>query len=153
MIRLFPAALSASLVLSGCQPAGQPAGPQVEVVDAWARLPAVAGRPGAAYFTVRNNGPDALLTSVQSPRAERIELHDSQMHDGMMHMMPLIELPLPQKESVEFRPGGRHAMLFGLDPQLKPGGVLPLTFSMRDGRTFKAQARLVAPSAPSPYAR
>jgi len=152
MIRPVVAALCASVMLAGCQPAGQPARPEVEVVDAWASLPAVADRPGAAYFTLRNNGPDAWLTGVQSPRAQRIELHDNQMHDGMMHMMPLIEVPLPRGGSVEFQPGGRHAMLFGVDPQLKPGGTLSLTFSLRDGRTARAQAQVVAPGEPSPYA-
>jgi hypothetical protein len=44
-------------------------------------------------------------------------------------------------------------MLFGLDPGLQAGGALPLAFALRDGRTVRAQAQLVAPGAPAPYAR
>ena len=151
MIKTTTLAFSALLALTACNSASQPGKRDVEVVDAWVRLPAVPDRPGAAYFTLRNGGPAAVLTAVQSPGVQRIELHDSQMHDGMMHMMPLGEVPLAESATVDFKPGGQHAMLFGMDARLKSGGKLPLTFSLRDGRKVEAEATVVAVGAPSPY--
>ena len=151
MIKACTFAFAALLALTGCSPRGETGEAGVAVEQAWVRLPAVPDRPGAAYFTLRNTGPAAVLTTVQSPGVQRIELHDSQVHDGMMHMTPLGEVPLAEGATVEFKPGGGHAMLFGMDPQLKSGGKLPLTFSLRDGRQVKAEATVVAVGAPSPY--
>jgi len=151
MIKATTLAVAALFALTACNSASQPGKGDVEVVNAWVRLPAVPDRPGAAYFTLRNGGPAAVLTAVQGPGVQRIELHGSQVHDGVMHMMPLDEVPLAKGGSVDFKPGGQHAMLFGMDPQLKSGGKLPLTFSLRDGRKVEAEAGVVAVGAPSPY--
>ena len=151
MIKACTFAFTALLALTGCTPRDEPGAAGVAVEHAWVRLPAVPDRPGAAYFTLRNTGPAAVLTAVQSPSVQRIELHDSQVHDGMMHMMPLGEVPLAEGATIDFKPGGGHAMLFGMDPQLKPGGKLPLTFSLRDGKKVEAEATVVAVGATSPY--
>jgi copper(I)-binding protein len=45
-------------------------------------LPAVKGRPGAAYFTVTAAGLPERLARVTSTRVQRIELHES-MAGGM----------------------------------------------------------------------
>jgi copper(I)-binding protein len=154
MFPLRQATLVALLALGACNSAKEPAKAGIEVTNAWVRLPAVADRAGAAYFTLRNNGPDTMLAGMQSPAVQRIELHDSAMSGaamgGMMHMTPIADVPLPHGGTVEFQPGGKHAMLFGIDPQLKAGGTIPLTFSFRDGHKFEAQAPLVDMGASPP---
>jgi periplasmic copper chaperone A len=154
MIKLRFAALAALLTLSACSSGHEPDKAGIEVENAWARLPALPDRPGAAYFTLRNYGAGAVLTGVQSPRVQRIELHDEAMTGsgmgGMMHMTPLTEVAISQGSTAAFQPGGKHAMLFGMDPKLKEGGQLPLTFVFRDGHRIDAQAKLVAVGAPAP---
>ena len=51
--------------LAGCDTA--PKAPEVAVKEAWVRLPAVVGRPGAAYFTLEGNVTPMKLVSVTSP--------------------------------------------------------------------------------------
>ena len=154
MIKLRLAALAALLTLSACSSGHAPGKAGVEVENAWARLPALSDRPGAAYFTLRNNGPRAVLAGVQSARVQRIELHDEAMSGGgmgeMMHMTPVTEVAISQGSTAAFQPGGKHAMLFGMDPKLKEGDQLPLTFVVRDGHKIEAQAKLVAVGAPAP---
>src|SRR3546814_9174696 len=105
------AATAAILLLSGCVQA--PRTPRVSVENAWVRLPAVKGRPGAAYFTLHNeNGPDRLV-GITTSKAERVELHDSVMKNGMMTMAPLEAATIAGDGSLTFEPGGKHAMLFG----------------------------------------
>jgi copper(I)-binding protein len=156
MIRVRNTALAALLALGGCNSAQEPARPGIEIDNAWVRLPPIADRPGAAYFTLRNNGPAAVLTGVQIPGVQRIELHDSAMSGGamggMMHMTPVTDVALAPGGTVEFQPGGKHAMLFGIDPKLKVGGTIPLTFSFRDGQKLEAQARLVDMGSSPPQA-
>jgi copper(I)-binding protein len=133
------------LALTGC---GAP--PKAAVEDAVVNLPAVAGRPGAAYFTVKGGAADAQLVSVTSPQVIRVELHDNAMEGGMMKMTPLpAGVAVPAGGTVEFKPGGKHAMLFDISPTVKVGGTLALTFTYADGTKLGADAAVKAPGAGS----
>lgn len=126
-MRLVQFAAASLLALAGCD--SGPPGPNVSVEEAWVQLPAVPGRPGAAYFTlVANEGP-ARLVSVSSPRVQRIELHGTSTENGVARMRPLENPAFPDDLELVFAPGGNHAMLFELDPALKPGDRIPLTFT------------------------
>jgi copper(I)-binding protein len=120
---LLATALIACLPLGSC---GAPEEPRASVEEAWVRLPAVQGRPGAAYFTIRTTNDPTRLVAVTSPRVARIELHQSMTgHSSGMERAR----DLTFDDGLEFVPGGRHAMLFGLDPALRPGDRIPLTFT------------------------
>src|SRR3546814_16450658 len=65
-------ALAATAALSGCQTQDD-----IVVSDAWVRLPAVAGRPAAAYFTVHGYSKDSTLIDVADPVSIRTEMHET----------------------------------------------------------------------------
>ncbi|WP_158703015.1 copper chaperone PCu(A)C [Allosphingosinicella vermicomposti] len=111
------------------------------ISNATVRLPAVAGRPGAAYFTFRNEGEARVLTSVSSDKAERAEIHESKMEDGVMRMGKLESLAIPAGETVTLASGGTHIMLFGLDPALKAGDTVALDLKFEDGTAMRAEAK------------
>lgn len=140
------AASFALLPLAACDTA--PKAPEVAVSEAWVRLPAVAGRPGAAYFTLTSNGAPTKLVSVTSPDVERIELHDSMSEGGMMKMAPLTDTAFPADGKMEFAPGGKHAMLFGIDPKIQPGGKIRLTFTFDPAPAVTAEAEARAAGDP-----
>lgn len=146
---LIVSLFAATLLIAGCH--RQPAA-GLTVTGAWVRLPAVAGRPGAAYFTVQGGTAGDRLTAVDSPSAERAELHEGGMKNGMMTMRPLRDVGVPGGGSVVFAPGGNHAMLFGIDPALRSGGTLPLRFRFASGATRTAAAKIVAAGDPAPAA-
>lgn len=135
-MRLAAAPALAYLLLAGCG-SGEPAAPRVEVADAIVTLPAAAGRPGAAYFTLESNAP-ARLTAVASPAAGRIELHEAGMR-----LAPAFDLAAGTP--LRFAPGGRHAMLFDLEPALRPGGRIALIFTFEGAPPVTAEAELRAP--------
>ena len=127
-MRLLLPAL-AGLALLSCEATREE--PQVKVEAAWVQLPVIPGRPGAAYFTLTSNNDPTKLVSVSSPRIERIELHGTQMEGGMARMRPLRdELVFPDDLKLVFAPGGKHAMLFGIDPALKAGDKVSLAFNL-----------------------
>src|SRR3546814_13410254 len=68
-------ALAATAALSGCQTQDD-----IVVSDAWVRLPAVAGRPAAAYFTVHGYSKDSTLIDVADPVSLRTEMHETMTH-------------------------------------------------------------------------
>ena len=130
------------LALAGCQQAA----PKAASVDhAWVRLPAVAGRPGAAYFTVHGGAVEDRLMAVASPQAVRAEMHDMTMAAGMMKMTPIdAGLAVPAKGDVTFDSGGKHVMLFDISPKVLPGGKMTLTFTMASGQKLEAEAAVIA---------
>jgi copper(I)-binding protein len=122
----------------------QPPEPAVTVVGARVMLPAVPGRPGSAYFTLRTNNDPTKIVGITSPRAERIELHETREQDGVSRMAPITDPNFPSGGEMQFEPGGRHAMLFGLDPAARPGDKIPLTFTFEPAPPVTVEAEVHA---------
>ena len=106
MTRTVPI-LALMLSLSACD--RSPPEPRVTVDEAIVALPAVPGRPGAAYFVLRTNNDPTRLVAVTSPSARRIEFHQSLTVNGMTRMGPLADTSFAPDEPLHFGPGGRHA--------------------------------------------
>jgi copper(I)-binding protein len=124
MLKAARAFLPLAALLSGC---GQ-GDPAVNVQDAVVRLPAVQGNPGSAYFTLRTNHTPMRILGVSSPQIQRIELHESEMVGGHMRMGPLDDNSFTAEGVMVFEEGGRHAMLFGINPAVRAGGTVRVTF-------------------------
>lgn len=140
-------ALAALALVAGCHPRSS----EPKATRAWVRLPAVPGRPGAAYVTIAS-GPGETLVKVESALAGRIEMHEEMKGSGgMMAMTPLTKVDIPAAGSLSFAPGGRHLMLFDIDPVVKPGTAIPLRFGFTSGRTAEAEAKTVAAGEDAPY--
>lgn len=139
-------AFAALTILAGCnQHKEEDVVPtKIAVSDAMIRLPAVEGRPGAAYFTIHGGPAPDRLVAVTSARVATIELHESKMENGMMSMAPLTGVDVSAGGEVVFKPGGNHAMLFGIDPAVKLGDALTLHFSFQSGAKVDAEAKAVA---------
>ncbi len=149
--------LAAALLFAGAQPvlaqAAKAATPHL--MDAWVRLPAVAGRPAGGYFMAHGTSANDALVGVSSPKAERIELHSLTNENGVMKMRKEDSFALPAKCTLTFAPGGAHLMIFGLSGDVKPGGKVPLTFRFQSGAsvTLDAEARAASAAvAPPPKA-
>jgi copper(I)-binding protein len=103
------------------------------VRDGWSR-PAPAGGNGVGYFTVANHGAKAeTLTGVESPLAQRVEMHSMSMAGGVMKMGPVTSVAVPAGGQVSFAPNGYHLMLIGLKRPLALGDKAPLTLTFASG--------------------
>jgi len=146
-MRGFAGIVVAALLVTGCQQKAEP----VTVDGAWVRLPAVAGNPGAAYFTLHGGTGPATLLAVSAPFAVRSELHESmKSHAGMMSMAPVKNVAVAPRAVVTFEPGGKHVMLFDIAPTLQPGAKAPLNLSFADGRKLQVEAVVVGAGDPDP---
>ena len=139
--RTVPMAL-ACLAVAACQPA---APKTVAVKYAWARLSPVPGRPAALYFTLTGAATPDRLVAIDSALVKRIELHESMGGgmDGMTTMKPLSGVDVPVRGSALFQPGGKHAMLFDVDPAIRPGTAIPLRFRFASGAATEVEAKTV----------
>ena len=63
---------------------------------------------------------------------------------GMSTMTPVKQFAIPAGGALTFAPGGRHVMLFDLDPAATAGREVRLDFALAGGRTLSAKARVRA---------
>lgn len=146
MRKRFVLGLLGSLAAAACQGGEAPADPAV--AKARISLPAVPSVPGAGYFVVKGGDPGDALVGVNSPAAERIEMHETASDArGITIMRPITEAPLGRAEGLTFAPGGRHLMVYGLRDDLAAGATIPLTFRFRSAPPITAEARLLPPGA------
>ncbi len=139
-------AVAAATLLAGCS--GSPGEPRAS--DAWIRLPAVAGRPAAAYVTITGGKEAAQLKTMQVPAARLVELHRPSAQGGVMSMAPVDAIDVPAGGVAKLAPGGDHAMLFDLDPALKAGGTTKMTLMFDHAPAIELEAKLVAPGGSAP---
>lgn len=117
----------------------------LRIQEVWVR-PGGEGNVTAAFLTIANasDQPDALL-AVQSEIAETIEIHVSQMEDGVMRMRPVSRLEIPAGGQVEVVPsGGHHLMLIGLTRTIAVGERVPLTLHFERGGEVVVEAEVIS---------
>ncbi len=146
-MRALPGIVSLALLASCQQPA------ELKAERTWVRLPAVAGSPGVAYFTVHGGDKDDILLAISSPAALRAELHESIKGDrGMMAMAPIKDVAVPARGTLEFKPGGKHVMLFNIGPRVAAGQRIPLALAFASGKRIEVQALIVGAGGAEPGA-
>lgn len=100
----------------------------LELKHPWsAKAPPVAPVLGG-YLTIVNTGTEAdRLVGGSTPAAERLELHESTLVDGVARMRPAKQgIAIPAGETLSLQPGGAHIML--INPKQRPA----------EGEKFKA---------------
>ncbi|HMJ92576.1 MAG TPA: copper chaperone PCu(A)C [Allosphingosinicella sp.] len=139
--------LAALAALAGCDSGTRSV---TTVSNGWIRLPAVAGQPAAGYFTIEATDDHGALIRVTSSRAGRIEMHKTSMSGSMAGMEKVERISLKGGREIAFAPGGRHLMLFDLDPALRAGGTADLIFHFEHGAPATFEASVVGPGDESP---
>lgn len=104
-------------------------------------LPIIAGRPAAAYVNWRNTGPAPVtITGVVISSAKTAEMHETRGTE----MAPLPRLKLDPGDSTDFKPGGRHVMVFGLRKSVKAGDSIGFKLVLEDGRRLVGSLKVEA---------
>lgn len=98
----------------------------------------------AAYMDISNpTDSDKIMVSASAPWSGLIEIHTHAVVDGVMRMRHLEELVIPAGETVNFKPGGLHLMLFKLKKPLAES--LPMEVCFKDGTCQEVEAQLFYP--------
>jgi copper(I)-binding protein len=94
--------------------------------DIWSR--ATPAQNGVVYMTIFNQGQGMdRLVAVESPVAQKVELHTHIMKDGVMRMRRIFAVEIHPGETAVLAPGGNHVMLRGLNHKLKEGETFAVT--------------------------
>jgi len=118
----------------------------VSVQDAYIRGMPPGQDVTAAFFQLNNTSDqDCEIVGAASPVAGSAEIHTHSHEGGMMRMRKLETLLVPKGESIAFKPGSYHLMLFGVKQLLVDGDSYPLTllFSGCPEQTVDAEVRSV----------
>ena len=120
----------------------------LRVAGAFAGATPGAVKTGAVYLKLANAGtePERLL-GASTPVAERVEMHQSTMDNGVMTMREVDEVTVDPGATVELSPGGTHLMLIGLHAPLRQGDSFPLTLHMAEAGDLKVDVAVKRPGA------
>lgn len=124
---------------AACQPPAQ-----LLVEKANVQLSPVTDNPSVLYFTIRGGPEDTVLRSITSPSILRLEMHETVEENGMSMMKPITAVAVPKRGKVEFAPGGKHVMVWGVDEGAKKAGKAQFVFSFSNGDKIAVDAKLNA---------
>lgn len=88
----------------------------------WSRATPKGAQTAIGYMTIKNNGttPDRLIGgSIEV--ADRFQLHAMTMENGISKMRDLTGIDVKPGQTIEFKPGGSHAMFVDLKHPLSKG--------------------------------
>jgi copper(I)-binding protein len=105
---------------------------KIEIDDAWIRQAPPGMQMTAGYMELENKTDKAVsLTGARSKDFGRIELHRTEITDGMARMIQQQKVDVPAGGKAIFKPKGLHLMMFNPVRELKPGDhvMVELQFS------------------------
>jgi periplasmic copper chaperone A len=138
--RIFAIGAAAlALALGSCSPT-----PQLKVKDAVLTLSPVDNNPSSFHFTVYGGPEDVSLLRVSSPSVIRVEMHDVGVDPktGAVTMSPMERVPIPAKGKVEFKKGGKHVMMWGVNLVPRRLGEIETEFLFSNDVRIAVKARV-----------
>ena len=114
------------------------------ITNAWSRSTPPGVTVGVAYFTLKNDTgkPDRLLR-ISSTVASKVQVHRTEILDGIARMREVAVLHVDAGQTLEFAPNGMHVMLTGLKQPLVEGKTfeIELLFEVAGPRAVKVAIR------------
>jgi len=115
----------------------------VRTENGWARLLPPVVKTTAGYLEIASDTPDRLL-SASSVAAQRVEIHQTQMKDGMMNMSEVAGIDVLAGETLNLAPGGYHLMIIGLKSPLQEGAFIPVQLQLEKAGPLDVNLRIRA---------
>jgi periplasmic copper chaperone A len=128
-----------ALLLGSCGPT-----PQLKVKEAVLTLSPVDSNPSSMHFNVYGGPADVYLLRVSSPSAIRTEMHDVGVDSktGAVTMKPMTRVFIPSGEKVEFKKGGKHVMVWGVNLIPRRLGEIEIEFLFSNNQRILVEARV-----------
>jgi len=117
---------------------------ELAVTNAWSRSTPPVAKVGVAYFTLRNDTKKSdRLLKLSTPVATKVEVHRTEVIDGIARMREVAVLHVDAGQVLEFQPGGLHVMLTGLKQPLVAGTAfdLEMLFEVAGPRKIRVDVR------------
>ena len=81
---------------------------ELAITDGWSRTTPSGVTVGVAYFTLKNDtGKSDRLLKITTPVAAKVQVHRTEIQDGMARMREVAVLHVDAGQSLEFKPGAK----------------------------------------------
>lgn len=121
----------------------------IKIEDAWSPEAPPVVKVMAGYMKINNlSNKDIKILSVKSELFKHVDIHLTQMKDGMMHMIKQENLNIKANSHIELKPNALHMMLVGKLKPIKSGSVIPLTLSFDNGETVSIDLKVKSENRP-----
>jgi copper(I)-binding protein len=110
----------------------------------WSRATPKGATTAAGYLTVTNSGsePDRLVGAA-SPAADRVEIHEMTMSNGVMTMRPVKDgLEIKPGQTVALKPGSFHLMMTRLKQPFTEGQMQKGTLTFEKAGTVEVEYKV-----------
>ena len=142
-MRLLFSLIATTVMLFGTAACSDPK--PLYVDGGYVRLNANPAAPSAAYFTLHGGNDPVVLRDVTTDSAVRLEIHESMMQGNMASMKPVDTIDVPAGKTVQLAPGGKHMMLWQINPQAIAAGKMTFTFIFSNGDRILVDAVIQKP--------
>jgi periplasmic copper chaperone A len=117
--------------VAGCVDLDTVMADDLQLSGAWVRAMQPGQKVAAAYMSILNRGETAdRLIGATALASRRVEMHEMTIEDGVMKMRPVEGgIEIGPGDRVEFKPGGLHFMLTGIDEALVAKDEIELTLN------------------------
>ena len=115
----------------------------IKIENAWSPEAPPVVKVMAGYMKINNlSNKDIKIKSAKSDLFKKVEIHLTQMKDGMMRMIKQEDLNIEAKGHIELKPGGLHMMLMGKLKPVKTGSIIPVTLTFDNGETININLKV-----------
>lgn len=114
-------------MLAGCGDGAASSKP-LNIVSGHIVMGATPDRPAVGYFRIQGGPQPVQLVAVTAELAQRVELHETVKENNVVMMKELSAADVPANGSVEFKQGGKHLMIYNINPAAVRDGKLPMQF-------------------------
>ena len=115
----------------------------IMIDDAWVRTAPPSAKVMAGYMKISNHSQKTVtLSGVNSPQFNKVEVHRTVMHDGMMHMEKVEPLNLESHQELILEPGGYHLMLIKPIHAVTKGESIHFNFEFDNGDKLSLMAEV-----------
>lgn len=115
----------------------------IKIENAWSPEAPPVVKVMAGYMKIANlSNKDIKIKSAKSDLFKKIEIHLTEMKDGMMRMIKQKNLNIKANAHIELKPGGLHMMLIGKLKPIKSGSFIPVTISFDNGETININLKV-----------
>ncbi|MBO6755362.1 MAG: copper chaperone PCu(A)C [Roseibium sp.] len=130
LLKTLAAAAALSLVSLSAQ-AGDVTIGDLTLSESWTRATPPNAKAGGGFVTISNSGSESdRLVSAASETANRVEIHEMAIQDGIMKMREMDNgIEIPAGETVTLKPGGLHIMFMGLKGRFEEGTRVPVSLT------------------------
>jgi copper(I)-binding protein len=109
----------------------------LKIINAWSPEAPPVAKVMAGYMTIDNlSNKDVKILSAKSNLFKRVEIHLTEMKDGMMRMTKQENLTVKANSHIELKQGGLHMMLMGKLKPVKTGSIITVTLTLDNGETI-----------------